>query len=337
MLAAANGAYVKWALENGASVPNAALWNTSITTYEYLGFTKDGPTEIIETTREFVSGAQLAGSLGISDYTGVTLPMQNMLASETITKTINSPNGGNSKVAVARRIAWGLTQEGNQTAASVAESGSPAQIQQLIDDMGALISDGIEVRTSSNGSTQTSITGADGSMKLGERRQRSGWSVAQARPSVQELMGDAIDPRAADGRSIRKVFEVGNGSGGAVWTSPMDGDPDAVSLSVSVPLSSDDWIEAGFSGDLVFRRGGATPEAQVYGDAVMSLKVGAAWGLSIMGEPWRLPSRPMDPLYITFNSSTNCYRMDGMSWSFDGQGMAVGADTLLSGTVGEPG
>jgi hypothetical protein len=328
-LAAANGAYVKWALENGVGAPNTALWNTSQTFYEYYDFTDEGPLTTVEATREYISGAQLAGSLGISDYTGVGLPAGTYMASETITTTTNSPNGGSSKVTVARRLAWGLTQEGNQAAASAAESGSPAAIQALIADMGAMVADGIEVRTSSNGQVAP--------LRLGQRSNRGGWQSPQSRPSLQELMADAIDPRGGDEKVIRKQFSVGGDDLAGIWQSPMNDSDDAVSLRVRMPLSPDDWFSVVDGGGTILRRGRATRAAQEYGEAVMGLKVGAAWGLSIMGEPWRLPSRPMDPIYVTFNGSTNCYRMDGMSWSFNGQGMAVGADTLLSGTVGEPG
>jgi hypothetical protein len=342
--AAANGSYVKWALENGEEVPSGVLWNYSITTYEYYGapvhvsagynFGPDGPTQTVETIREYVSGVQLAGSLGISDYTGVTVSSATILLSETITSTWNSPNGGGSKTMTIRNMAWGATQEGNQAAASAVESGSPAAVQAVINDMATIISDGIEVRTSTSGASSRPLP--DGSVPttlLGDRPMKGGWQSPQSRPAVQELLADSIDPR--DQKTIRKRFSLGGDDLAGIWSSPVGDSEDAVSLRVQMPLSPDDWFSGLGGGATLLRRGGATRAAQDYGDAVMQLKVGAAWGLSIMGDPWRLPRRPMKPIYITFNGSTNCYRMDGMSWSFNSNGMAVGADTLLSGTVGE--
>lgn len=156
-VAAVCGNYVKYCLSNQLGLPegDADRYQETFYTYEV---TEDGPKQVEELRKDWISEFELAGSLPIKDWTGWQ-PRPGVIwkAGETLSETQETKLRFSSgalrpynKNKTTRWQALGLTQEGQQSAAEQlkAETGDGTVTISVMDAMGVLMTDGTEVSTS---------------------------------------------------------------------------------------------------------------------------------------------------------------------------------------------
>lgn len=149
-VAAVNGPLVVYRLSNGLSLPSGDASTLSSTSYAYVT-TRDGPRLTREVTIEYKTDFELAGALNISDYSGWE-PTGATFVSSVTTIEYDEKTGEQSRpytqTITSRRLAWGLTQRGQQAAAEMFGSASPADYGDIVEAMAELVDEGAEVRTS---------------------------------------------------------------------------------------------------------------------------------------------------------------------------------------------
>jgi hypothetical protein len=112
----------------------------------------------------------------------------------------------------------------------------------------------------------------------------------------------------------------------------------AADLTINLPLSPDDWFSGTGSGESLttnLQKSLADQAARNYAIAVNSLRYGHAHGRAIVGDPWRLPTRPLSPIYIREGGLVAAFRVNGTSWAISNRGLAVGTDALFCGAVAQ--
>ncbi len=103
-------------------------------------------------------------------------------------------------------------------------------------------------------------------------------------------------------------------------------------IEFSLPYAPDDIFSR--SG-LVFTStpSDASAKAKKFGIVQNRILLGTRQGMSIQVEPERIPSEPFAPLYIQARSLTALYRINGMSWVMDSNGIIASTDALYWGTA----
>lgn len=330
-IAAVNGAYVKWCLEKGQSLPVGDANRESETVYTYE-VTSSGPRLIYEKTTEYISEVELAGSLNIDDYTGV-IPGTGLIIScitensyeEMLVTVWVGGTGGvpisriHTKQATTRYQAMGLTQEGQQSAAKqlANDKGDGVIVYKVILAMMELMCDGTEIRTS------------------------IGRVQPQSRPSPNDLMENYVtDPYYND----PLLDDLGSGtfydsstltpdSQVELTFDNTDGTYAPQTDYYNMPYSPDSVI--GTDGSII--DGGAAQAAMEYGEMLTALKVGYASGFNVTTSADRLPSLPFAPLFINLQGLSISTRLNGTSWAFDASGIVASSDLLLCGVAGATG
>lgn len=104
-----------------------------------------------------------------------------------------------------------------------------------------------------------------------------------------------------------------------------------------VPYSRDDYLIPEYSGiNYTYRVIQSNGELQAlsFGRVQNRMLLGHRNGLSLQVAPELMPPRPFDPLYIDLDGLAGQYRVNGLSWAFDANGMACSIDAMFWGGVG---
>jgi len=78
----------------------------------------------------------------------------------------------------------------------------------------------------------------------------------------------------------------------------------------------------------------AKQQALAFGRVQNRMLLGHRNGLSLQVAPELMPPRPFDPVYIDLDGLAGQYRVNGLSWAFDANGLACSIDAMFWGGVG---
>lgn len=101
-------------------------------------------------------------------------------------------------------------------------------------------------------------------------------------------------------------------------------------LEFSIPYPPDDF----YSPNGLIIRSRAQEVARRFGRIQNKLLHGNRNGMNIQTVPEYLPQNPFDSFAISVRGSMAAYRINGMTWTMDSNGIVVGVDALLWGGVG---
>ena len=321
--AQANGAFVSWSLANTGKLPSGSATKSSYTSYSYKT-TQDGPRLIAERTVERISELELAGSLNIQDYSDYTPSSDEFESSLTETIFDEYKDGRSGRVytqsKTTRRLSYGLTQEGQQTASKSLESAA-ANVAEIVDGMKGLVLDGIEVRSS------------------------IGRAESPTRPSGEDLLNDYIrsdDNPEVDGYLVDEYgpSEVGSSSSYEPFESPsasilFGGNTAFPAVETTrLPFAPDTTLVLNGQGVITRIPSGAEQAAREYALMLQALKAGYAYGFNITTSAERLPTTPFSPVYVNAAGLSVATRINGTSWAFDQSGLVVSSDLMLCGVAG---
>jgi F5/8 type C domain len=300
--AAAAGKYASQALSNGISVSTSQVANTSVTQNTY---NEDG--QVVRTTlTESVSLPEFAGKLDLTFVFSPTDYIQIPDSGRVITqKTITSYsyNGDAVRREVTRYVNWALTSNGQQAINEgrqvLANSGAVANFVNSL--VGEPAYEGTEVTVSDSG------------------------PQAQRLPEPADLAGEAY----GDGRESK--IATSTFSFGAVNSQSI--------ATFSLPYTSDSYFNNVVLGEWVTvdQTARAQSLALNYGRIQNRLRLGNAQGVSLQLPVELLPTRPFDALYLQAGGLTGQYRANGMSWTFDQNGIVGQVDALFWLAIGQEG
>jgi hypothetical protein len=277
----------------------------------------------IETT--YKSEMAVAGALGIPEYSGVVVVPRDpdpplldnweytpsivpRIVTEIVTTTFTTDKeSGVTKTVTTRRGAQAFTQSGQQVgateAANIIEFGETgARVRQGIIDV----------------------------IKRGQKLVNLGSVVSirvdrtyglQRRPSASEL-NNALSSKefVEDAEETDFVFGIAGSSNVVTYR---------------VPFSSDDQIAVGFDGKpRVTRTSDAPIKARAFARTQNLLAFGHRNGFSVQLAPDLIPAYPLSQLSVTAAGLTGAYICNGISWTFDSNGIVCNTDALLLGGVG---
>ncbi len=309
--AAVAGKYASQALSNGRGVPTVTVESTTETnnSYDRRGRLRQS------VVTNFISLAEFAGKLDLtyvfssSDF--VTIPASGkVIADQTV--TTYQYNSSFVKREVSRYVNWALGQNGQQAVNagrdSFTTSGDVAEFVNSV--IGAPAYEGTEV------------------------------TVSDAGPQAQKLPGPADltrqvygeDPDAEDDEeppTVESNFELG-----AVESQ--------TSITFRLPLSWNDYFEEVNPGEweTVNDKRKAASLAYEYGKIQNRLLLGNVKGASMQIPVELMPVKPFDPIYLQIGGLTGQYRANGMSYTFNRDGIVGQIDALFwqaTGQTGTPG
>jgi hypothetical protein len=302
--AAVAGKYASQALSVGLSVPTTPVVSRSetINRYNDLG-------QVVETIQtETNSVIEFAGSLDLtfvlSDTDYVIIPTGGeVIIQRTITR--NSYNGNAVRREVQRYQNWASQQTGQQ---AVNEG------RQAIATT-ASVSDYINALQGEPAYTGTEVTVTD-----------TGAAQPQRLPGAADLTRQAYG-RLSELREIASRTEYVFGSSNAERTVnfslPYAGD-DYVALSGAVWLPASESVQS-------------KSKALNYGRVQNRLRLGNTQGVSLQVPVELLPTSPFDAVYLQADGLTGQYRANGMSWTFDSNGIMGQVDALFWLAIGQTG
>jgi hypothetical protein len=104
----------------------------------------------------------------------------------------------------------------------------------------------------------------------------------------------------------------------------------------SLPKAPDD-VFAGTGGGYSSTPSDAPQKAQLFGLTQNRLLLGNRNGVSLQAVPEVLPAAPFAPFVMRSADASALYRTNGLTWTFDAQGVVVSCDALFWGAVGGTG
>jgi hypothetical protein len=274
----------------------------------------------IETT--FKSEMAVAGALGIVDYSGAVVRepqivdnwdytpsiVPRIITEVVITTFETDKTTGVTKTTTTRELAQAFTQAGQQVGATEA-----AKVVEL-GDVGARIRQGI-IDVIKRG---TSLVNQGSVVNIREDRNFG----LQRRPSSAER-NNAL--------SLKDFVEA------ADQTDFVYGSESTVGNVVSyrVPYVSDDRISVGPDGKpRVVQKSNAESAADAYARTQNALAFGHRNGFSLQLAASTIPAYPLERLSITADGLAGAYLCNGISWTFDSNGIVCNTDALLLGGIG---
>jgi hypothetical protein len=299
--AAAAGKYASQALTIGLSVPTTPVASRTITVNRY-----DFNGRVVESTvTETQSLVEFAGNLDLtfvfSELDFVSIPSGgNVVTQRTVTQYLY--NRDSVRREVHRYVNWGLQQTGQQAVNEGRSAFTNA----------AEVSDYINLLLGEPAYVGTEV------------------SISDAGPQVQQIPGPAalVSQVYADGESRREVvtelayvFGGSNAQRVVNFTLPYTGD-DYFNLSGSV------WLPFSF-------RERSAVIARNYGRVQNRLRLGNSQGVSLQIPVELMPTKPFDALYLQAGGLTGQYRANGMSWTFDQNGIVGQIDALFWLAIGQ--
>lgn len=313
-LPAANQSLVAWTLQNGGVADTDFVITKNITTYQYKT-TTDGPELIRETTENYISQAQFAGGLGITDYSTFTPSKAYMVLSTRTIRAINLlkdvQGRDTTKTQTSRWMARGETSEG-KTYFSNALRKSPSLINlsSLVHQLESLVFEGTEIQI------------------------EVGRVPVPVKPSDQDIARDEIangltDDGTSDGPVTEHFVEGVVMFDGAAYES----DSAIVTAQYTMPYAPDDHFEID-NGTQVLIPGGAQEAATAFGQLESALDIGHAFGQNIVTGWNEAPSLDLAPLYIQLAGIEGAFLADSVQYAWGPEGMVVSSDLMLLGVVG---
>ncbi len=302
--AAAAAKYASQALSNGIGVSTSPVANSSITLNRY---NQEG--NVVENTViETVSLPEFAGKLDLtfvfspSDY--VEIPDSGQVVTQKTITTYNY-NGNAVRRQVARYVNWALTQNGqqaiNESRAAFTNSGLVAEFINSL--LGEPAYEGTEVTITNSG------------------------------PQVQSLPTAAELAEQAYGKNGGRETQIATSSFsfGAVNAQRV--------ATFQLPFTSDDYFNNLVLGQWVTvdQSARARSLAINYGRIQNRLRLGNTQGVSLQIPIELLPTKPFDAIYLQADGLTGQYRANGMSWTFDQNGIVGQVDALFWLAIGQSG
>jgi hypothetical protein len=302
----AAGKYASQAAAVGLSVPTTPVVSRSETINRY-----NAAAQVVETVQtETNSVVEFAGSLDLtfvysaSDF--VSIPDDGEVVTQR-TVTRNRYNGNAVRREVQRYQNWASIQNGQQ---AVNEG------RQALPDASA-VSAYINALQGPPAYTGTEVTVSD-----------TGAEQPPRLPGPAALTEQAYGSGRA--REVETLTEYVFGSSNAERT-----------VNFTLPYSGDDYY--GLSG-IAWVKISASLQSKTkalnYGRVQNRLRLGNAQGVSLQMPVELLPTKPFDAIYLQADGLTGQYRANGMSWTFDQNGIMGQVDALFwlaTGQAGTPG
>jgi hypothetical protein len=79
----------------------------------------------------------------------------------------------------------------------------------------------------------------------------------------------------------------------------------------------------------------AQQKAKKYGEVQNRMRIGHRKGVSLQVPIGKMPERPFDPFYLSAEGLTGQYRVNGLTWAFDSNGIVCSVDALFWGGAGQ--
>lgn len=356
----ANSRYFGDALSNGftpAIAPSAELASVTTEDYEYDSVTGDQ----VQTTRRTVETAFAASGRLSLPYVVTTAgggkslitPGQS-LDNVTTELTINtmervrynegaivefSDRGSNGRPVAATKLVftgmtktrnvvyrnYGATQEGQQAAAWNADNATTLS----------------EVTAAFNSALYNLVTDTSEVRIVNDPNAYS----EKLPPGAQEVKSRAIKANPLDpkekpspiGQDVGPVSDTdGNVATAATWLYS-SGAASVRTQTFRVPYTGDDWFQVvDYPGNYYYAAVSSNRKTQAlaFGRIQNRMLLGHRNGLSLQVAPELMPPRPFDPVYIDLDGLAGQYRVNGLSWAFDANGLACSIDAMFWGGVG---
>ena len=305
--AAVAGKYASQALSNGLSVPLSRVAARTVTTNQY----DDQQRQVQSTVIEYISLAEFAGTLDLtyvfSPTDFVTIPTSGSVV-RTRTVTTWQYSGSLVRRSTSRYVNWALSQNGQQainaSRENIATSGDTANFVNAV--IGEPAYEGEEVTVSDSG------------------------------PQTQRLPGPASLTRDVYGKTLVRTKEV------ATSTLSFSAITSETGITFALPFTGHDYFNSLVAGQwqTVDTSERTRSLALNYGRIQNRLRLGNSQGVSLQIPVELLPTSPFDALYLQADGLTGQYRANGMSWTFDQNGIVGQVDALFwlaTGQAGTPG
>lgn len=242
-----------------------------------------------------------------SEYDLSTLPTAPYISERTITYYDTNQPTGQTKTRVDRYLAYAITLDGQQY---IAEKGTNVTTDNQLD---ALLAQAQQLVFSH---TEVSI-------------QRDRTFGLQQRPSKEQLQADAKD----------KDLPVGGGNDKGEQQVDLQQENSTVETSpkteVPMPLASDDAVIWSVGNGYEFKGSNAASMAMRYARTTNALLRGNRAGVSLQLAATGMPLYPLSSIYLQAGGLTASYKSNGMSWSFNSDGVLCAMDALyVSGISG---
>lgn len=242
-----------------------------------------------------------------SEYDLSTLPTAPYISERTITYYDTNQPTGQTKTRVDRYLAYAITLDGQQY---IAEKGTNVTTDNQLD---ALLAQAQQLVFSH---TEVSI-------------QRDRTFGVQQRPSKEQLQADAKD----------KDLPVGGGNDKGEQQVDLQQENSTVETSpkteVPMPLASDDAVIWSVGNGYEFKGSNAASMAMRYARTTNALLRGNRAGVSLQLAATGMPLYPLSSIYLQAGGLTASYKSNGMSWSFNSDGVLCAMDALfVSGISG---
>lgn len=312
-------------LDSGAMPANARTF----TEYQYE-VAEDGVKVIYERTTEYITEVELAGKLGIDDYTAGTEDVIGLGTGELIGQvrtSYYSYSGNMTQVSVAEYRAWGLTQEGTQQSAKAAKDAtSLGRLAQVINAAKAMVLVNQTVRSAiGRGPVQTRPPRIElqSSETLGQPTTDGG--KLENRLSIRNVTDE-----------VRAAIDPAGGAGDDLDFSTLPGD--TAEAVLELPFPSGAYVAAQKYSDGTLKLyavpGGAQARALEYAKTELYASWGQANGVTIALAPWEFPADPFSPLILRAAGIATEFRVNAPVWTITPGGMIVSCDALLIGALG---
>lgn len=242
-----------------------------------------------------------------STYDLSTLPTAPYISERTVTYYDTNQPTGQTKTRVDRYLAYAITLDGQQY---IAEKGTNVttnnQLNALLDQAQQLVFSHTEVSI-----------------------QRDRTFGVQQRPSKEQLQADAKD----------KDLPVGGGNDKGQQQVDLQQENSSIESSpkteVPLPLASDDAVVWTANNGYEFKGSNAASMAARYARTVNALLRGNRAGVSLQLAAKGMPLYPLSTIYLQAGGLTASYKSNGMSWSFNSDGVLCAMDALyVSGISG---
>lgn len=295
--------YASQAREFGIEVPNIYVQKRSETTNRYYDDKKLWTATVLET----VSSAEFYGKLNLdfvfSSSDRVLIPTDGEIVTQ-LTVTTYKYAGQNVYKYTERYQNWATTQEGQQ---------GVAQARNYLRTSGD-VSDFINTLSGPPAymGTETAITDNG------------------PQPQQQRSLGPAALAEVAYSKDVERTERTEE-------TAYVYGSSNAERVvNFRLPYTGDDYFLISGSAWVPFRYWDrARSVAMNYGRVQNRLRLGNSQGVSIQVPVELLPTAPFDALYLQAGGLTGQYRANGMSWTFDQNGIVGQVDALFWLAIGQ--
>lgn len=307
---------------------NAICRTVSITTIDYkvLAGPRPKPDDYDKVAREtqlnyepyvkLIGSTEVYSAFGAADiaFNWNDSPTRLFLASRTETTNRSMKDGIGADVSITTVHSWqayGYTQRGQQQISAVLSG-----IDLFAGDAPNVVSSGVAEAVISSSAEQLIYQGSSEEIRIGREVN------LQRRPNAADRVTEGLG-----GRTVESSSELSLAMGSATAQRRTE---------FTLPLAPDDtFIKVG--GTYTSTPSDAPQKAQRYGLVQNRLLLGNRNGVGIQAAPNVLPATPFAPFVISSGGVSALYRTNGLSWTFDAQGIVLSCDALFWGGVGGSG